>query len=130
METQHYCLLTEGAVKIKSGPLWFWGPAQNYPYCYSDNSDAISVIVFLISYSNNIRKISRRLGASELSLCLLPFDYWSISCAHPMRGNGHEPLHLRRARCDIQVAPLSSLFATRRRHLTVRVSLHQDPVNV
>ena len=54
METQHYCLLTEGAVKIKSGPLWFWGPAQNYPYCYSDNSDAISVIIFLISYSNNV----------------------------------------------------------------------------
>ena len=23
METQHYCLLTGGAVKIKSGPLWF-----------------------------------------------------------------------------------------------------------
>ena len=22
-ETQHYCLLTGGAVKIKSGPLWF-----------------------------------------------------------------------------------------------------------
>ena len=22
-ETQHYCLLTRGAVKIKSGPLWF-----------------------------------------------------------------------------------------------------------
>ena len=38
-ETQHYYLLTGGAVKIKSGPLWFSGPAQNYPYRYSDNSD-------------------------------------------------------------------------------------------
>ena len=53
-ETQHYCLLTGGAVKLKSGPLWFWGPAQNYPYCYSDNSDAIPLSIFLISYSNNV----------------------------------------------------------------------------
>ena len=26
---------------------------QNYPYCYSDNSDAISAIIFISSYSND-----------------------------------------------------------------------------
>ena len=51
--TQHYCLLTGGGVKIKSGPLCFRGPAQYYLYCYSDNCEAISVIIFIISYSNN-----------------------------------------------------------------------------
>ena len=41
-------------LKIKSGPLWFWGPAQCYLYYYSDNSEAISVIISVISYLNNV----------------------------------------------------------------------------
>ena len=53
----HYYIPVHGntwdEVQITSGPLWFGGPAQNYPYCYSDNSDAFSVIIFMISYSNN-----------------------------------------------------------------------------
>ena len=48
-ETQHHCLLTGGAIKIKSSSFWFWDPAQYYLYCYSDNSEAISVIIFIIS---------------------------------------------------------------------------------
>ena len=71
METQHYCLLTGGAVKIKYGPLWFWGPAQNYPYCYSDNSDAISVIIFLISQCSTLTFLAvSQQGPQPLFSCL------------------------------------------------------------
>ena len=60
--TQHYFLLTGGAVRIQSGPLWLWAQHNTIPIVIQ----TISVIIFIISYSNNVLSSYRHFLKLEL----------------------------------------------------------------